>query len=322
MENSFRALIDQANSILIVIPSKPYFDQVAGALSLYLTLRNLKEVSIISSNPMTVEFNRLIGVNKVLQDLGNKNLLIKFAGYEASNIERVSYDIENRQFQLTVIPKAGVKAPEKSQIELSYTGFSSNLIILVGGANESHFPILSSKDTEKAKVMHLGTRDITNGDSTHRIISFDRPASCDSELIASMLIEGQFKLDADIATNLLMGVEEGSNNYTGPEVSAATFEIVSELMRLGGKRLAQNQPTIKYSDFPPGAIPGQMPQMPFVGQQMPQMPMPRPQSVTQISDDGMEGPMPTVPVANPNEPEQIPDEWLQTPKVYKGTSTS
>lgn len=319
MENSFRTLLDSARSILIVIPSKPYFDQVAGALSLYLSLREHKEVSIMSPTPMTVEFNRLIGVNKITQDLGNKNLMIKFSGYEASNIERVSYDIENRQFQLTVIPKPGVNAPNKDQVELSYTGFSNDVVILIGGANESHFPLLAAKDAQKAKIMHIGIRDIASSSSS-KIISFDRPASCDSELVAALLIEANYALDSDSATNLLMGIEEGSSNYTSPGVSAQTFEVVSTLMRAGGTRLHQNTPTITQSDFPPGALPSQM---------MPQMqpPMPRPQPVTQqplpVQNNGMN---PQDALLNPNEepplPEEIPDEWLQKPKVHTGTSMS
>lgn len=309
MENSFRFLTDQANSILIVIPTKPFFDQVAGALALYLTLRETKDVSIVSPTPMTVEFNRLIGVNKISHDLGNKNLLIKFAGYEASNIERVSYDIENRQFQLTVIPKTKFKAPLKEQIEVSYSGFATDLIILVGGANESHFPILTSKDVENSKIIHMGTRDIASS-ASNKIISLDRPASCDSELVASFIIDGQFKIDMDTATDLLMGIEEGSMNYTAPGVSAQTFEVVSHLMKSGGTRLSQNMAQIRSSDFPLGSIPGQS-----------LRPMPTPQRVpmTQPVQNQVEV------ATNDNDvtqTEEVPDEWLTEPKIYKGTSTN
>ncbi len=94
MNDSFSSLVDSATSVLIILPSKPYFDQVAGGLALYLSLREKKETAITSVTPMTVEFNRLVGVNKVANELGNKNLTIKFIDYRANDIERVSYDIE------------------------------------------------------------------------------------------------------------------------------------------------------------------------------------------------------------------------------------
>jgi hypothetical protein len=60
-----------------------------------------------------------------------------------------------------------------------------------------------------------------------------------------------------VATNLLMGIEEGSNKFSHPEVNADTFQLVAELMRAGGERIQ------KHSDLrenlPPGAIPGEKP---------------------------------------------------------------
>src|SRR3989344_5719320 len=100
MENSFRQIVEESKSILIILPNKPYFDQVAAGLSLFLSLRGSRNTQITSVSPMTVEFNRLIGVNKISQEVGNKNLVIRFTDYKASDIERVSYDIEDGQFKL------------------------------------------------------------------------------------------------------------------------------------------------------------------------------------------------------------------------------
>src|SRR3990170_2413379 len=138
MEHSFKNIIDKSKSILILLPTKPFFDQVAAGLSLFLSLREPKQVQICCPSPMTVEFNRLVGVNRISQELGNKNLVIRFADYKASDIERVSYDIENAQFRLTVIPKQKVSPPTKEQVELSYSGISADTVIIIGGANESH----------------------------------------------------------------------------------------------------------------------------------------------------------------------------------------
>ena len=116
MEQQFKQIIDQAGSIVILLPRGPYFDQVAAGLALYLTLRDKKNVEIHAPTPMLVEFNRLVGVNKISTELGNKNLLVSFADYNAENIERVKYDIENKQFKLTVIPKPQATPPNKDQV--------------------------------------------------------------------------------------------------------------------------------------------------------------------------------------------------------------
>ena len=59
MENSFASLIESANSILVLLPTKPYFDQVAAALALYLSLSNSKIK--IGSIPINVA-NKGIGI--------------------------------------------------------------------------------------------------------------------------------------------------------------------------------------------------------------------------------------------------------------------
>src|SRR4030042_6185163 len=254
MENSFKNIIDQSRSILILLPLKPYFDQVAAGLSLYLALKEQKNVQIVSPSPITVEFNRLIGVNKISQDMGNKNLVIKFTDYKANDIERVSYDIEEGQFKLTVIPKQQANPPLKEQIDLSYSGILVDSVIIIGGANESHFPSISSQDFIDANVVHIGIKDIslTSGRS---YLSFSRPASSISEVVFGLLKESGIYYDSDIATNLLMGIDESTQSLNSPSVNADTFSAVSELMKIGGKRLNTQAP-LERSSYPVGSIPG------------------------------------------------------------------
>ena len=250
MENSFIGLIDSATSILVVLPTKPYFDQVAAGLSLYLSIHDRKEVSIFSPSPMTVGFNRLIGVNKISTELGSKNLTIKFAGYDATNIDKVSYDIDNGEFKLTVVPKTGQAAPQKEQVNVSYAGVAADLVILIGGANDSHFPILTSSELSGAKIIHIGTRVL---DSNREVMSFAKPGATTSELVANLIKENGLTMDADSATNLVMGIEDGSLNFASSEVRPETFETFANLLRSGGQRV----PKVKLSpmSFPPEQFP-------------------------------------------------------------------
>jgi hypothetical protein len=296
MDDSFSTLVDSASSILILLPNKPYFDQVAAGLSLYLSLREKKPTVISSPSPMVVGFNRLIGVNKITSEIGNKNLTITFPNYDAGNIEKVSYDIENGQFKLTVVPKTGLTSPQKEQIEVTHTGVSADLVVLIGGANESHFPILSSPDLSGAKIAHIGTR-VLNSEG-RGTMSFAKPASSVSELVASLIKELELPMDVDCATNLVMGVEEGSNHFESSEVTPDTFEVFAYLLRNGGQRLPKQK--LEPRNFPPGSIPGQ--------------PFPAPKAVQQN---------PVLEKVEEKEEvvESPPQDWLQ-PKVYKGTSIS
>lgn len=293
MEGSFSQLINSANSVLVVLPTKPYFDQVAAGLSLYLSLHDSKNVSIYCSSPMMVSFNRIIGIDKITTEVGNKNLVLKFSGYDSNNIEKVSYDIENNEFKLTVVPKVGFSAPTKEQLNLNYSGISADLVILIGGANDSHFPILNSEELVDAKVAHIGTRVL---DSQREIMSFAKTGATTSELVTVLIKEAGLTMDIDSATNLVMGIEEGTSNFAGSEVIPETFEIFAYLLRSGGQRA----PRIKLSpaNFPAGAIPTK----PFVVQK--QTTNLEPSEAIENKEDIIENP---------------PSDWLQ-PKIFKNST--
>ncbi len=142
MTNSFSSLVESAKSLLILLPTHPTLDEVAAGLALYWDFAEGRNCTIACPSPMTVEFNRLVGVNKIKKDFGDQNLVLKFVGYKADNIEKVSYDVENDEFQLTVVPKAGLVAPTKEQVSLSYAGAAAELIFLVGGNRKELFPAL------------------------------------------------------------------------------------------------------------------------------------------------------------------------------------
>lgn len=296
MESTLKSVIDQTKSILILLPTKPYFDQVAAGLSLYLAVRGEKEVAVVSNSPMTVEFNRLVGVNKISQNLGNKNLIISFSNYEANNIEKVSYDLDNGEFRLTIIPKQGVSAPQKDQIEITHSGVSADTIILVGGTNESHFPALSSKELVNARIVHVGSRTLTLP-AGKNIISLAKSASSASEVCASLLKESGYKIDSDIATNLVMGIEEGSNKFSSNEVTAETFQVFAELMKAGGQRMGNVR--AQRAHVPSGVIPQRPARQPV--QKVIQPVREKPQVETKRED--------------------TPKDWLE-PKIYKGTNIS
>jgi hypothetical protein len=271
---------------------------VAAGLSLYLAIRDRKDTSISCSTPMIVEFNRLVGVNKISSELGNKNMAIKFLGYNPRAVERVSAEVEGNELNLVVIPKPGNPPPQKEQIQISYSGVSADTVILIGGTNTSHFPQIEGKDLAGAKILHLGTRPISLG-AGKEPISFARPGSSVSEVVATLINESGFSLDPDIATNLLMGIEEGSREFKGPDVSAETFEVVARLMKAGGKRI------------PPKAVTPAF--RPFV-----QRVTPPPQAPSQPTPVA---PMPAVEAVEPEPPKEPPKDWLE-PKIYKGTSIS
>jgi hypothetical protein len=235
MQDSFKSLLESAKSILVVLPTNPKFDEVAAGLSFYLAFKGQKEIAVFSPSEMVVAFNRLVGVNRIVKEIGNKNLTIRFVNYDAEGIEKVSYDIKNGEFQLTVVPKVGVPSPQENQVQKSYSGVATDTVFLIGGQTDKDFPLLANEDLQQAKVVHFGISALET--LPGRIISLARPASSVSELTATLIKESGLQIDADMATNLLMGIDEGTKGFSEGQVTADTFSLIAELMRAGGKRM-------------------------------------------------------------------------------------
>lgn len=302
MDNSLKNLINSASSILILLPGNPHLDEVAAGLVLLDALKGKKDVSISCPSPMTVEFSRLIGVNKISMQLGNKNLIITFPNYPAKDIERVSYDIENEQFKLSVIPKSGFNAPAKEQMVINYEGVKANTVILIGGDKEENFPALKTPELAGVKLIHIGTK-LLETTNKLQILSFAKPGSSISELVAKITKDMGTTISADMATNLLAGIESGSRNFQGNDVTEATFKLFASLLNIGGKRLKK----VKPNTYPQGAIPNQ--------------PYNQPQVETQAITPQVQQ------SANPQSPQKtqdqqpVPQSWSE-PKVYTGTSVN
>jgi len=294
MKGSFRALIDDSKLITIALPADPNFDQVAGGLALYLTLKKQKDVQVFCPTPMIVEFNRIIGVDRVSQELGNKNLIIKFVNYEASDIEKVIWDTEGSVFMLSVTPNPGKLPPSRENVQLSYSGFSGDCLILIGGETEASFPFLNSREFSFKNTIHIGVRDL-NLNPGKNYISFSRPKSCISELIFSIIKDSELSLDEDISTNLLMGIEKATESFTSSSVTYETFAVVSELMRAGGKRLSQQ--IREQVSFPQA--------FPFT-----------PPFVTGTNSQKIP---PVTPINEEDSLKKPPQDWLK-PKIFRGAS--
>lgn len=309
MENSFASLISSANEILILLPSKPFIDQVAAGLSLYLSLlESGKSVSISCPAPMVTEYSRLIGVDKVASDLGSKNLIINLVNYDANNVDKVSYDIENGQFKLTIAPKSGFKSPTKEQIDINYSGTSGDLVVLIGGANDSHFPALSKEEFKTTKLVHIGTRLLEILDHDLQVLSFAKPASSTSELVANLIKESGFAVSVDVATNLLAGIEEQSKNFQSSEVTADTFLVFAELLKLGGRRMSKIIPARNYPN-------GSIPTRPFTA------PVISAKPVEPVFAEASSGKQMTPEEAEMELNQEIPPSWSE-PKIFTGTSLS
>ena len=274
----FQDTIARSNSILIVLPQNPDIDIVAAGLSLHLALSSYgKTSSIFCPTDMLVEFNRLVGVDRVSRELGEKNLTITLRDYPAANIDRVSYNIEGNQMELTIIPKNQVNSPTPEQIVGKLGGMSADTAILVGNITRDNLgEAYTELERISAKILISDTKMGATMVGGRQAEIIDSNVSSISELVGNLLFDTNLPVSGDTANNILMGLTTATNNFTSNRVRPETFELAAKLARIRGNSSTSS---------PQGGVAQQQ------------------ASITPL------------PVAQEEPP--APADWTQAPKVYK-----
>lgn len=242
-----KTALSAAKQVLVLLPQNPNVDSVAAGLVLYLALaKKGVSTSIGCASPMTVQFNRLFGVDKIKARIGNQNLVISF-NYPEDSLEKVAYDKDpsNQKFHLTIEPKAGMPPLDASQVEYSYTGSNADVIFVVGSRTLEDLGELYKQekallDNKSKTLVNVSSLDKNSQFGTVNL--YDPTASGASEIMTVVIKGLELPLEPDMATNLLAGIEAATQNLAQAR-SVETLEAVTELMRLGGQRNHLSAPT-------------------------------------------------------------------------------
>ncbi len=238
--NQLQAALDKPNvQVAVLLPQNPNFDDVAAALALKLALDKAgRKTAVACVDPMTVEVHRLVAANTVTAEFGNRNLIIAFPG-QTEAVDKISYNVEGGELQLVVTPKSGVIL-DHTKLKFVPSSAGADIVIMVGVRELADLGELYSKSKD---VIDNAEQFWLDG----QILSQE----------ATKLIQHlRLPVDPDVASNLLAGIEQITNHYQSPVVSADTFEAAAFLMRQGAHR---HDPALA-SQYPAGSIPTTQPQ--------------------------------------------------------------
>lgn len=312
----------KANNIALVVGQNPTLDQMAGALALYLSLKQINKNAIVASptNPI-VEISSLVGIDKVQSKLGGDagDLVVSFP-YVEGEIEKVSYTLENEL--LNIIVKAGQNGLSFNEKDVKFVRGSGSidLLFVIGTPHLSDLGDLISGDKLKnVQIVNIDNKAENQGFGDIVIVS--RTASSVSEQVGDIILDLGFAIDQDVAQNLLDGIISGTQDFQDARTSALAFEVAGIMMQKGALRKrntpgrsVQFEPT--QQEFTPAPTPTVQPSNTFSPAPQPvERPTPtiqRPQEdfmINQRFENKSED----------NTNEKPPVDWL-SPKVYKGSS--
>ncbi|MBP9702067.1 hypothetical protein KBD69_00120 [Candidatus Woesebacteria bacterium] len=232
--NALKAKIQEVNSVLITFAANPNQDSIAAALAFYLSLKTSgKKVAVVASNPVTVRDSHLVGLDKVSTDLGGNNLVITLNVPE-DRVDKVTSNTEGGHLNLIINPREGAEPVTEKDIVFGYSGAVADLIIVIGAADLKDVGSLAEKEIELFSKSTIAN--VSNQVSSFGAINIADPSSSNSELVTALLKELALPMDVDIANNLMIGIEAGTDNLGSPNMTADTFEALAVLYRTGARR--------------------------------------------------------------------------------------
>lgn len=228
--------LSTARTIFVLLPQNPNLDKLAASLALFLSLKKTgKEVTIACPTEMRVEFSSLVGIDKISNKLTGRNLVISF-DYIDDSIDRVSYNIENHNFNIIVQTNAGFPPLSSEKVRYSYSGGEADLIFVIGSQNLESLSHLSKDLANPDKRTIVNVDAGLNNSQFGKINLVDSVASCCCEIVSQLIFKLGLPIDEDISTNLLLGIEKETQKFISPKVSAETFEAAAFCLRSGARR--------------------------------------------------------------------------------------
>lgn len=235
-------VVAKGSSGIIVLPTNPSADAIAGATALYLGLLKMgKNISLVCSSSLKSD---MVAADKIQQSLtvGGDNLVVSFP-YTEGAIDKIDYHIQGEKFNLVIAPRQGFPKLNPNQVEYSYTGGSFDFIITVDAPNLNAVGILYTENQvqfQGKEIINID-RHLTNAFfGTVNYINKTSSSTC--ELIYKVLQQLQCEMDKDMATNLYSGIAAATNTFTSYSVNAETFETIASLLKAGASKKTISRP--------------------------------------------------------------------------------
>jgi hypothetical protein len=323
--------LEKSQSIAVVTRKDPSVDEMAAALSLYLSLRLTgKNVTVATPNNPLVEVSSLVGIDEVRTNLGaaDGDLVVSFP-YREGEIEKVSYTRDDNF--LNIVVKAGEKGLNFNEQDVRFTRGSQapELLFVIGSPRVSDlgrlFDTQALKDTV---VINIDNKPENQGYGD--ILMVSPRLSSVSEAVANLILSVGLKMDLDISQNLMMGLAVSTNNFQEDNTSPLAFEMAGILLRQGAirpqsaasrRRMAAPQTPAFDEEMistqpKPRAGRQEQPQLKQdLRRQQPQTRMQKPEDLAQDQpQEDFDNTQADESLQNP------PEDWLE-PKIYKGSTS-
>ncbi|MEK7185990.1 MAG: hypothetical protein AAB675_01335, partial [Patescibacteria group bacterium] len=162
--------------------------------------------------------------------------------------DKISYTLEDGLLNIVVkAGEEGLSFNEKDVIFKRSQGYPS-LLFVVGTSRLSDLDRIYDPEALKdTTVVNIDNKPDNQGYGDVSIVS--PTSSSISEKIADLMLSMGFNIDIDTAQNLLIGIENATENFQNSKTTPLAFEITGELIRKGAVRGSVSNTKPKVEDY-------------------------------------------------------------------------
>lgn len=233
--------IEKNEHIAVLVGKNPTLDQMAAALSFYLTFTHAgKDVTMLSASAPTVEVGSLVGIDKVQTEYSSQagDLIVTFP-YKEGEIDKVAYNTDEDKHLLNIVVTAGEIGLSFNEQDVKFSRGSAaiTLLLTIGTAHlDDIYSVITPESLTDATIINIDNNDTNERYGEINLVS--ARFSSLSEQGADLLLTLGFdpEMDEDVCQNLFSGIVSGTNNFQNQNTSYLAFEIAAILMKKGAKR--------------------------------------------------------------------------------------
>ncbi len=231
-----KELLQEADSVGILVTEYQTLDKVGAGLALYLSLlESGKSVQIISKKDPIVEISNLVGIDKLSKSFdGVTKKLVVSLPYHEGEVEKVSYNIEGNRLNINLFATQdkGISFAEKD-VDFIKSGSNPSVIVTIGIRKQEEMSDFVPVDSN-ARIIRLDT--VTPQQDFGEVTIAGTEFSSISEIVTMIIREMRLPINIDIAQNLMDGVVHATNNFSLPQTSSAAFASAAYLLANNARR--------------------------------------------------------------------------------------
>lgn len=248
--SEINGVVASNQSFAVLVGQSASFDHWVTATSLFLSLRAAGKQVVFAAPTLPnlqrqPELKPLFGLDQVTQNLGKQNLVVGFP-YSPDAVDSVSYaiDEQNNTFLLTIKPKLGSAPLPAESVTTAYAGAAIEVLFLVGIHSwEQLGAVYANEPTVFSSAVRIAFHQFIP--ELSQMAFSPKHHTCLAEVVPGVLAEAELPLTAEVATNLLYGVEYQTDWLSSLRTNAETFTTVATLLNAGAKR--QSRPVVASS---------------------------------------------------------------------------